>query len=87
MKKKYLIISAILTFGVFLMAFCPNLCPSTHHSPSFTQSLNCLFNVPFVLGALASLWLTLTGLLLQTINISIPDGFVFPPYKPPRFPS
>jgi hypothetical protein len=85
MKKKGLLLSAVLSFSVFFIALCPQLCPPAYHGVGFTQAANCLFSATIGSGLLALLTLSLIGSLILVNVTSIPEGIVLPPFRPPRF--
>jgi hypothetical protein len=89
MKKKTLLIFAVLSFSIFFNAVCPQLCPSEQqgldiihlgHCPILTHSL-----VSGVTGLSFFFILPLIGFSLLKTNTLIPEGFRLSLFIPPRF--
>jgi len=81
----------VLAFVFPVIAVCASLCPSDNSGVIFFQHANCgITTHSFVSmgGGLSALFiLPLMGLFLANNVFSIPAGYRFPMFKPPRFSS
>ncbi len=84
MKKKSLLLLTILGLSILYSALCLQVCPSGDHGLGLICPIS---SHPFAyIGTELSAILLLMGLILL-INITfMPEGFVLPPFRPPRTP-
>ena len=82
--NKARLMSIFLIISVSLVALCPLLCPSMHHSVGIGQAASCFYYFAVEIGLLTTFALCLIGLLLKKSDHLVRDGFAVPPFKPPR---
>ncbi len=89
MKRKSILLLAILALSILYNPLCLQLCPSDQKGLDFIQDVNCSISSHSVIyiGTGLSTLLPLVGLIPQINITSIPEEFVLPLFKPPRFPS
>jgi len=84
MKKKSLLLLAILGLSILYSALCLQLCPSGDHGLGLICPIS---SHPFAyIASELSAILLLMGLILLINMNSIPEGFFLPLFKPPRTP-
>jgi hypothetical protein len=85
----------VLLIGVLAIVFpgiaiCSSLCPTDDPGIEIFQSKICLFNshsfIPWEVQLSALFTLPLIGAFIAAKIFSLPAGYFFPLYKPPRFP-
>jgi len=81
----------VLAFAFPVIAVCASLCPNDNAGVIFFQHANCGITthsfVSMEAGLSALFILPLLGLFLAINVFSIPAGYHFPMFKPPRFSS
>jgi hypothetical protein len=84
-----LIFMGVLAFTFPVIAVCSSLCPSDNPGVIFIQHANCgITSHSFVsmgVGLSALFTSPLIGIFIVNKILSIPTGYLFPIYKPPRF--
>lgn len=79
---------AIILFCALSLAVFAPLCLFSHHDTDFNYSGNCLFSVHSFNytenGLSALLIIPLIGVFALIANVIIIEGFILPPFKPPR---
>jgi len=83
-KSLYVVVFCVFSIGIFAP-----LCLFSHHVNPAENNLECLFSIhsfTYRENELSALFtLPFMGLFFLILNISIPPGFLMPPYRPPRF--
>ncbi len=89
MKIKSILLVAILCLSILYNPLCLQLCPSDQHGLDFIQDVSCPISSHSLIyiGTGLPAILPLLGLIPQINITSIPEEFVFPLFRPPRFPS
>jgi hypothetical protein len=89
MKKKTILIFALLSFTIFFNAVGAQLCPPEQESLDFIHSGHCpILTHSFLFmgtGLFLFYILPLIGLFFTKNHILIPEGFRFLLFRPPRF--
>jgi hypothetical protein len=84
-----IIVMGLLAFTFPVIAVCSSLCPTDNPGVIFFQHANCGITTHsfFFLGVgLSALFtLSLIGIFIVNKMLSIPAGYPFPMFKPPRF--
>jgi hypothetical protein len=84
-----LIFMGVLAFTFPVIAVCSSLCPADSPGVIFFQHANCgITSHSFVsmgVGLSALVTLPLIGIFIINKMLSIPAGYPFPMFKPPRF--
>ncbi len=82
---------AIILFCALSLAVFAPLCLFSHHDTDFNYSGNCLFSVHSFNytenGLSALLIIPLIGVFALIANVIIIEGYIWPPFKPPRLQS
>ena len=92
-RSKYsspiLIFMGVLAFTFPVIAVCSSLCPTDNPGVILFQHANCgITSHSFVsmgVGLSALFTLPIVGIFIANKIFSIPAGYLFPIYKPPRF--
>jgi hypothetical protein len=89
MIRKSILLLAILGLSILYNPLCLQLCPSDQKGLDFIQDVSCSISSHSVIyiGTGLSTIFPLVGLIPQINITSIPEEFVFPLFRPPRFPS
>ncbi len=83
-KRKSLLLLAIFGLSILYGALCLQICPSGQHGLGLICPIS-THSFVYIASELSAI-LTLMGLILL-INITfMPEGFVLPPFRPPRTP-
>jgi len=89
MKKKTLLIFAVLSFSIFLNAVGAQLCPPEQQSLDFIHSGHCPILTHSILfigtGLFLFFVLPLIGLFSDKYRVPIPEGFRLLLFRPPRY--